>query len=266
MGKIVVHRQTEGHQRLKRFLHPKCKRCNLEFPSRMEWVDHQFIPEHLFKLKEYLDTKNLETGEYKVMVQAEIDNDPLLDENVQNEDDYPVLELDEDLANLFNRIPVFKPERPVSKNSVKPATGFICDLCNYFMASEEESQAHLKSFHHYQTFVEAVKIKFQKNSNEKKRKAEDDAGEEGDDKDGKDDSKDDEEMNKLLNDGEDSKDATENGKEENGDKAGKDDKSNVKAEVKEEEEEKTPTTPNTRAKRGGQVKNNAGPKSKKARN
>lgn len=54
--------RTEGHQRLKRFLHPNCDTCNLEFPSRMEWVDHRFSPEHLLKLKEVLDNKKTPEG------------------------------------------------------------------------------------------------------------------------------------------------------------------------------------------------------------
>lgn len=59
---IVVHNfrflfRTEGHQRLKRFLHPNCDVCNQEFPARMEWVEHRFSPEHLRKLKEVNESK-----------------------------------------------------------------------------------------------------------------------------------------------------------------------------------------------------------------
>ena len=77
MGKIIAHRKTEGHQRLKRFLHPNCDTCSLEFPSRMEWVDHKFTPEHLFKLKEVLD--NTEEGDigHPVEDNVEWDNGPL---------------------------------------------------------------------------------------------------------------------------------------------------------------------------------------------
>lgn len=49
--------RTEGHQRLKRFLHPNCAVCNKEFPARMEWVEHKFTPEHLRALKESADAK-----------------------------------------------------------------------------------------------------------------------------------------------------------------------------------------------------------------
>lgn len=54
---FFVFFRTEGHQRLKRFLHPNCDVCNQEFPARMEWVEHRFSPEHLRKLKEVNDSK-----------------------------------------------------------------------------------------------------------------------------------------------------------------------------------------------------------------
>ncbi|XP_065160515.1 zinc finger protein on ecdysone puffs isoform X2 [Atheta coriaria] len=169
MGKIVLHRQSEGHQRLKRFLHPKCSKCHLEFTSRMEWVDHIFLPEHLQKVKEYLDNKNTDYGEYKMSMKVDIDNDPLLEENMQNEDDNPILELSDDLNNLFNRIPVFKHDRPLAKDSLKPATGFICEMCKMFMPTKEASEEHNKSYKHYVKFVETIKAKYQRQANEKKK-------------------------------------------------------------------------------------------------
>lgn len=55
--------RTEGHQRLKRYLHPKCDICDKEFPSRIEWVEHRLTPEHLRKLNETLQDKNEGEGE-----------------------------------------------------------------------------------------------------------------------------------------------------------------------------------------------------------
>lgn len=59
---ILDFLRTEGHQRLKRFLHPSCEVCNKEFPARMEWVEHKFTPEHLRALKESLENKVGEEG------------------------------------------------------------------------------------------------------------------------------------------------------------------------------------------------------------
>lgn len=52
MGKIISHRRTEGHQRLKRYLHPNCRICEKEYPSRIEWVEHCLSPEHLRKVSD----------------------------------------------------------------------------------------------------------------------------------------------------------------------------------------------------------------------
>lgn len=309
MGKIVVHRQTEGHQRLKRFLHPKCHRCNLEFPSRMEWVDHQFVPEHLFKLKSQLEEKSVDLGEYKLRVQAEIDTEPLLDENIQNEDDNPVLELHDDMTNLFNRIPVFRPNRGVGKASMKPATGFICDICKLFMPSEQESKVHMKSFAHYHAFVDAAKTKFQNAANEKKKKEDSNSEETTEDKEEKEEAtenenKDDEAMKNLLDDiydphAADAEEAEESSEDQpvaetkvetetpaetlpveavvaaevepNAEVTEEEESEETKQEpeaINEEElkeESSPPTTPMTRAKRSN-VKNGAGPKSKKCKN
>lgn len=54
--------RTEGHQRLKRYLHPNCTTCDKEFPSRIEWVEHRLTPEHLRKLADSLKDKTGEEG------------------------------------------------------------------------------------------------------------------------------------------------------------------------------------------------------------
>ncbi|XP_022920289.2 zinc finger protein on ecdysone puffs [Onthophagus taurus] len=164
MGKIIAHRKTEGHQRLKRFLHPNCDICNLEFPSRMEWVEHRFTPDHLFSLKEKLNsTTGNDIEGHIIEEEVEWDNDPILQESLQGEDENPVLELDDDLANLYNRVPTYLPHRPVGKNSLTKLEGFFCDICKRFLRNETDSQNHLKSEKHYHEFVSAVKDKFRAN-------------------------------------------------------------------------------------------------------
>lgn len=49
-GREAIHRKSDGHLKLKQFLHPRCKRCRLEFPTRIEWEEHRLTPEHLLKL------------------------------------------------------------------------------------------------------------------------------------------------------------------------------------------------------------------------
>lgn len=73
----------------------------------------------------------------------ELDLEPLLEESLQNEDDTPVLELSDDMTNFQNRIPAYKKNRPISKGSLKPASGFLCDLCNRFFPTEEIAEVTL---------------------------------------------------------------------------------------------------------------------------
>lgn len=145
MGKIMGHRKTEGHQRLKRFLHPKCRHCNLEFPSRMEWIDHRFSPEHLRRLGDVLGNRNGQQDGADIVKEddIEINIDPLLDESLQTEAADPILELTDDLRDLHNRIPAYKPTRPIATASMTPISGFYCEVCDKFLTSEPVSQVQL---------------------------------------------------------------------------------------------------------------------------
>lgn len=67
-----------------------------------------------------------------------------MEEPLQTESEVPVLELSEDLSNFQNRIPAYVKSRPVSKESLKPATGFFCDLCDRFIASDALAQVKMK--------------------------------------------------------------------------------------------------------------------------
>lgn len=57
--------RTEGHQRLKRYLHPYCRPCDKEFPARMDWVEHRLTPEHLLRMAEILADKTGGPGKLK---------------------------------------------------------------------------------------------------------------------------------------------------------------------------------------------------------
>ncbi|XP_031620971.1 zinc finger protein on ecdysone puffs isoform X2 [Contarinia nasturtii] len=46
-GHLTAHRKTDGHLNLKKFLHPKCLDCSLEFPNRIDFDGHILSPEHM---------------------------------------------------------------------------------------------------------------------------------------------------------------------------------------------------------------------------
>ncbi|KAJ8948353.1 hypothetical protein NQ318_019338 [Aromia moschata] len=173
MGKIVVHRKNEGHQRLKRYLHPNCDMCDKEFPSRLEWVEHRLTPEHLRKLHETLKDKTGDADGDAIIRGEELDLEPLLEEPLEMEVENPVLELTDDLAGLQNLIPAYKPNRAVSTKSLKPFTGFMCDLCNRSFEDEQLAQDHLKTKRHYYQFIESAKLKYQQQHTKKEEKKED---------------------------------------------------------------------------------------------
>lgn len=58
---------------------------------------------------------------------------------VETESDNPLLEMTDDLEQLEN-LPVYNSDRAVSVSSLKPFTGFMCDLCDRTFESEELSQ------------------------------------------------------------------------------------------------------------------------------
>ncbi|KAJ8941185.1 hypothetical protein NQ314_010484 [Rhamnusium bicolor] len=283
MGKIIVHRKTEGHQRLKRYLHPNCEICDKEFPARMEWVEHRLTPDHLRKLHESLKDKVGGTDGDLVIQGEELDLEPLLDESLQMEVENPILELTDDLAGLQNLIPAYKPNRAVSTKSLKPFTGFMCELCNRSFEDEQLAQDHLKTKRHYYSFIEAAKIKYQRHAKKEEKKED---TEEKEKKDSQDDTMNESQNEEAENGDNDMYDPEEACNEEEtsmevtideGDPSvistdvnvkAEDNTEEEKVEVKEEvkEESKTaPSTPVRQTRTGGGVKNGAGPKSKKAR-
>lgn len=58
---------------------------------------------------------------------------------IETESDSPLLELTDDLEQLQN-LPMFKPERALSVSSLKPFSGFMCELCDRTFETEELSQ------------------------------------------------------------------------------------------------------------------------------
>nr|CAI5855559.1 unnamed protein product [Callosobruchus analis] len=270
LGKIVVHRKTEGHQRLKRYLHPNCKMCDKEFPSRIEWIEHRLTPEHMRKLNEMLKTRTGGgDGDIIIEEENELNLVAVLEEPLQMESENPILELEEDMSANLN-LPAYKPDRAVSTKSLKPFDGFRCELCRRSFANEELSQMHLKTKMHYFNFVEAAKVKHQKDRDQQKKKEKEGKQEKADMYDPE------EACNDTENDGDQTMETADEGDPSVANdtemEASQDDDHEEEEEekveekkhvVKEEKQEKPVTSTPARPVRGGAVKNGAGPKSKK---
>ncbi|CAH1126451.1 unnamed protein product [Ceutorhynchus assimilis] len=186
MGKIVIHRRGEGHQRLKRYLHPTCRMCDKEYPSRIEWIEHCLTPEHLKRVHESTEKKlggkdgdeiveggENEEEEPETENNVELNLDPLLDETLNMEGEDVILEVDDNLENLTNRLPAYKKDRPLATNSLSEFVGWKCDLCHRSFADQDDADAHLKTKKHFYRFIEVIKEKHDRE--EKRKKAEKDA-------------------------------------------------------------------------------------------
>ncbi|VVC30136.1 Zinc finger C2H2-type,Matrin/U1-C-like, C2H2-type zinc finger [Cinara cedri] len=51
-GPLTGHRKSDRHRKLKQFLHPECKMCDMLFHTRLEWDDHKLSSDHLRKVGE----------------------------------------------------------------------------------------------------------------------------------------------------------------------------------------------------------------------
>ncbi|XP_057670266.1 zinc finger protein on ecdysone puffs isoform X1 [Diorhabda carinulata] len=173
LGKIIAHRKTEGHQRLKHYLHPNCRLCSKEFPSRMEWIEHRLSPDHLRKLAKNLAEKaGGADGSDIIEDEEEEANDlplePLLEEPLEMEAENPILEFTDNLSGLQNLMPVYKADRAVATESLQQFCGFVCELCHRSFTNEDLAQKHLKTRRHHAKFVEALKLKFKEQQKREK--------------------------------------------------------------------------------------------------
>lgn len=64
------------------------------------------------------------------------------EKEVETESDSPLLEITDNLEQLEN-LPIYKSDRAVSVTSLKPFTGFICELCDRTFETQELSQVYV---------------------------------------------------------------------------------------------------------------------------
>ncbi|RZF32370.1 hypothetical protein LSTR_LSTR001834 [Laodelphax striatellus] len=252
-GNLISHRKKDRHQRLKSFLHPKCRLCHKEFANRLEWDDHKLTASHLTKVADNRRNKHpgLKDDEIDFLDYDSLD---------ENDDDLfnPIKEkkIDFDLTDIPTNIEDYDPEKSVGGILVTDVSGFLCRGCNKFLATKEEVDSHLHSYTHFKSFSQLVKAKVKI---EKDKAKKDKPAKEGDDEE---EEEEEEEEDYLVPDAEaeddehsesekpsaggDSEDTWKRRKRGSG--------ANGKANGEEEEEEevpKTPRTPRNKAVRGG---------------
>ncbi|EAA09673.4 AGAP004864-PA [Anopheles gambiae str. PEST] len=76
-GHIIAHRRSEKHLDLKKFLHPKCDDCELEFHNRTEYDDHLLSVVHMKNCKSKPSRLEIERKAKQLTISTM--NDELLD-------------------------------------------------------------------------------------------------------------------------------------------------------------------------------------------
>lgn len=76
-GHIIAHRRSEKHLDLKKFLHPKCDDCELEFHNRTEYDDHLLSVVHMKNCKTKPSRLDIEKKAKQLVISTA--NDELLD-------------------------------------------------------------------------------------------------------------------------------------------------------------------------------------------
>ncbi|KAK7602248.1 hypothetical protein V9T40_009689 [Parthenolecanium corni] len=204
LGSLPAHRKNERHQRLKKFLHPKCSPCAKEFYTRLEWDEHKLSAAHLKKLADAIkETRpDLENSEFDIIdfiedineeFEAEIidikvsgrretadaltavkcEPDEKSEQNVVNE---KVAEKDENGQEEkaeddeeTRKLPKYVAGNPVGENFLMEKKGYLCRACNRFMLNQEDNKIHCQTVTHYNNIIKILKAQNKITSNRKRQ-------------------------------------------------------------------------------------------------
>ncbi|XP_065214941.1 zinc finger protein on ecdysone puffs-like isoform X2 [Planococcus citri] len=197
LGMLPAHRKNEKHQKLKKFLHPKCSACSKEFYTRLEWDDHKLTAAHLKKLAEIRKARrpDLQDSEFDIADFIEDVNDEIEAEGAdikvtgkretleELRGDTKEVEGDavgnssataadgegEDNADENDKegkaeddeeakkLPKYSPGIPVGENFVVNKTGHLCRACNRFMLTPEDIKTHCQTVVHFNNTIKILK-------------------------------------------------------------------------------------------------------------
>lgn len=162
-----IHRRSESHQKLKRFIHPHCGLCNADFELRSEWTYHKFTAEHLTNLTmagRVADDGVPTLEEIKKLCQSlggtktdDSSNKLKSDKNVV--DDNAIVIEEKKLDPIMKDVDLHN-EDIAGSEFIKPISGFFCKLCkNFFGPGKEVVKAHCSSKQHVDSLASFVKNK-----------------------------------------------------------------------------------------------------------
>merc|ERR1712080_418842 len=126
-----VHKRSDAHRTMKRFIHPKCMICNVNFEMRSDWIYHRFSAIHLQNVAmQGNNNDGVSTLEDLKAFSEKLGGKKMVnvDAVVLPKDKVEAICKDVDLQN-----DEFK-----GGEFVKPLSGFYCNLCNYVFGSGKD--------------------------------------------------------------------------------------------------------------------------------
>lgn len=160
------HRASEGHQALKKFIHPHCDICDADFESRAEWNYHRFSAEHLSNMtpggkSNVMPTQDLKKlckrlgGATQEPAKKDNNNQKKQTNGKQSHSSYEdVVILDDDgeensgVKAVLKDVDLHNKDIPGSE-FVTPVNGFFCKLCKQFFGpGKEVVKQHCGTDHH----------------------------------------------------------------------------------------------------------------------
>lgn len=159
------HRASEGHQALKKFIHPHCDICDADFESRADWNYHRFSAEHLCNMTPGGKSNVMPTQDLKqVLKRLEGVQSPAKAATKANNqkkqtngkhsayDDVVILDDDgeenEGVKAVLKDVDLHNKDIPGSE-FVTPVNGFFCKLCKQFFGpGKEVVKQHCGTAHH----------------------------------------------------------------------------------------------------------------------
>uniref|UniRef100_A0A1L8DDM1 Putative zinc finger protein on ecdysone puffs n=1 Tax=Nyssomyia neivai TaxID=330878 RepID=A0A1L8DDM1_9DIPT len=190
-GHLSSHRKSEGHLTLKKFLHPKCNDCSMEFPTRIEYDAHLLAPSHMIKASKR--THRTEKRKNQLVIHGEGDEikdvrekeekheegaektgegeeaaEPKEGEEategqadvkveIEKEADNVILDYVEGVTELpseiDNRIPKYNCHRQLGKSLIGKVDCYECRICSRFFDTDGTAEIHTRTLSHHRQFI-----------------------------------------------------------------------------------------------------------------
>ncbi|XP_034232294.1 zinc finger protein on ecdysone puffs [Thrips palmi] len=159
-GNIAQHRKGPKHVELKLFLHPRCKICDKEFPTRLDYDNHMLTPGHL-KNKcgdVCTNSKTIARPEAEMKkAPSNIETFPPLKGILKKEKRSSAPVSPKPIEPEEEKLPDYDSQKEIGMEMLMEKTGFLCKCCNRFLSSSCDAKTHCRSQFHYDKYINHIK-------------------------------------------------------------------------------------------------------------